>query len=376
MRKAARTLVEYGKESWLGRCPAKRLLMGLAVLCLLLLSVTPAQALSFYTGNVSIQSLSATIDVTDRAAITVDYVLVNSEDSEEAIEMAFSPPDAVARIDESGLANPVIFNPGDARHLFLSYFLNLQDAESQGIMFSPMLFFNGMANSNRVGSYSVELILPESIERITWASLPYTGTAERDNRTAIIWEKSDFYPAPLAISWTTLDVNIAAAKSTVPQTVSAPGEVVQVEVTVQNKGSEKIEDIALVDSFFPGAFEAVDPLSEFSLIEKESSDPRLYWKKEGASLEPGETIVHCYSIRVKALGLETRLDPLVVLVNDTPVSVSNDVILHSALGERYEAEAEGKFPTFYVVVGAVILVALISLLLLFRSRKKARSHSG
>ncbi len=362
--------VEY-KRYWLKWGSGKWLFISLAMLCLSFLAVTPAEAELFYTGDVSIDSFSATIDVTDEAAVSAEYVLVNHGDSQEAINMTFSPPEATARIDENQLANPVIFAPGETKTLSLSYSLELQTTESQGIMFAPMLFFDEMANSNKADSYSVRLILPEGIKRITYSSLPYTDTADQDGRLLIIWEKSDFYPAPLAISWTTLDLNIAAVKKATPESVTSPGEVVEIEVTVQNKGTEEISDITLVDSFFPGTFEPVEPLSEFDLIEAENSDPRLYWKKEIDSLEPGETALYNYSVKVKVLGLETRLDPLVVLTNDTPVSVSNDVILHSELAERYEPEASKGFPTFYVIIGAVIVAAIIAVVFLLKSRKKA-----
>jgi len=369
-RKAEKMPVEY-KRYWLKWGTGKWLFISLAMLCLSFLAVTPAEAALFYTGDVSIDSFSATIDVTDEAAVSAEYVLVNHRDSQEAINMTFSPPEATARIDENELANPVIFAPGETKTLSLSYSLELQPTESQGIMFAPMLFFDEMVNSNKVGSYSVRLILPEGIKRITYSSLPYTDTADQDGRLVIIWEKSDFYPAPLAISWTTLDLNIAAVKKATPESVTSPGEVVEIEVTVQNKGAEEISDITLVDSFFPGTFEPVEPLDEFNLIEAENSDPRLYWKKEIDSLEPGEMALYNYSVKVKVLGLETRLDPLVVLTNDTPVSVSNDVILHSELAERYEPEVSGRFPVLYLIIGAVVVVAIAVLFLVRRLRKRA-----
>ena len=370
-RKAEKMSVRCRKRYWLKWGSGNWLFISLAVLCLSFLAVTPIQAALFYTGDVSIDSFSATIDVTDKAAVSVECVLVNHGDSQEAINMTFFPPEATARIDENELANPVIFAPGETKTLSLSYSLDLQTGESQGIRFAPMLFFDEMANSNKVNSYSVRLILPEGIERITYSSLPYTDTADQDGRVVIIWEKSDFYPTPLAVSWTTLDVDIAAVKKATPESVTSPGEVVEVEVTVQNKGTEEISDITLIDNFFPGTFEPVEPLDEFNLVESENSDPHLYWTKEINSLDPGETVVYSYSVKVKALGLETRLDPLVVLINDTPVSVSNDIILYSELAERYEPGASQGFPTFYVIIGAVIVAAAIAVVFFFRAKRRA-----
>jgi hypothetical protein len=373
-RKAEKMSVRCRKRYWLKLSSGKWLFTSLAMLCLSFLVVTPAQATLFYIGDVSVDSFSATIDVTDEAAVSVEYVLVNHGDSQEAINMTFSPPEATARIDENELANPVIFDPGETKTLSLSYSLDLQTTESQGIMLAPMLFFDGMSSSSRVDSYSIRLILPEGIKRITYSSLPYTDTADQDGRLVIIWEKSDFYPTPLAVSWTTLDVNIAAVKKVTPESVTSPGEVVEVEVTVQNKGDGEIRDITLIDSFFPGTFEPVEPMAEFNLVEAENSDPHLYWTKEIDSLGPGETAVYSYSVKVKALGLETRLDPLVVLINDTPVSVSNDIILHSELSKGYESGASEGFPTRYVIIGVIIVAAIIVLVFFLRLRRKTQSH--
>lgn len=362
--------VRYRKRYWLEGGAGKWLFVSLMALCLSFLPVSPAKAALFYTGEVHIDSVSATLNVTDKAAVSVEYALVNHGGSQEAVNMTFSPSEATARIDGSELVNPVAFDPGETRTISLSYSLDLQTGESQGITFAPMLFFDGMANSHRVDSYSVRLVLPEGTKRIVYSSLPYTDTADQGGRRVIIWEKSDVYPAPLAASWTTLDMDIAAVKKATPASVTSPGEVVEVEVTVQNRGAEEISDVTLVDNFFPGTFESVEPLAEFNLVEAENSDPHLYWQKDIDSLAPGETSVHSYSVEVKALGLETRLGPLIVLVNDTPVSVSNEVILHSELAERYEREVSEGFPVLYVVIGVVILAAIIGTVFFLKSRKR------
>ena len=102
------------------------------------------------------------------------------------------------------------------------------------------------------------------------------------------------------------------------------------------------------------------------------SDPHLYWTKEVDNLEPGETMSFTYSVKVKALGFETRLDALVVSVNGIPVGVSNDVILFSELEERYGAQvSECEFPTVYVIIGVVVVAAIIASTFVIRSRRKA-----
>jgi hypothetical protein len=129
---------------------------------------------------------------------------------------------------------------------------------------------------------------------------------------------------------------------------------IEVEVTVQNQGDEEVGNITLVDSFHPGAFEAVSPPEEFELVEPELSDPHLYWRQHIDSLGAGQALTFDYSIRVKTLAPETRLEPLVVTVDGTPVGVSNDIVLFSVYKERYQPEsAAGEFPVIPVAVGVV-----------------------
>ena len=169
-----------------------------------------------------------------------------------------------------------------------------------------------------------------------------------------------------------MDVDIAAVKKATPSRLTEPGEIVEVEVTIQNNGDKEVRDIILSDSFFPGTFEAIEPPYEFELVQSEMSDPHLYWRKEIDSLKPGETKTCTYSVKVKALGPETKLDALVVLVNGIPVSVSNDIILYSELEERYKPKAaERGFPITYVIIGAVVVAAIAALIFFIRSRKKA-----
>ena len=148
-----------------------------------------------------------------------------------------------------------------------------------------------------------------------------------------------------------------------------------IEVTIQNKGEHDVSNISLVDSFFPGTFEAVEPLDEFELKESDMSDPHLFWTKQISSLKPGETKVYAYSVKIRNLGLETRLGALSVLVNGIPVGVSNDIILYSELGEetpKPEPSAKGKFATVYliIIIGAVALIRIIAGTLAIRRRRK------
>lgn len=349
----------------------RTVLAGLLLLSSLFFIVTPAGAQLFYTGSIHIACLSATIDVTSEATVSVKYELVNRGDATETVNLSVFPSNAQVLIDGIDLSNPVSFEAGQVREATVVYSIELSSEEFQRIQFAPMLLFDDMANAQRIKTYTVRLILPEGVNRLVSSSLPYDSSAIQGGRLVVTWDKKDIYPSMLSVSWTTLDADIAAVKKATPSRLTSAGDIVEVEITIQNKGEDEVRDITLIDSFFPGAFEAVVPLDEFELVESEMSDPHLYWKKEVDSLKSGETKTYVYSVRVKTLGLETRLGALSIFVNGIPVGVSNDIILYSELAEKYEPGASQGFPTRYVIIGAVIVAAIIALFFFFKSRKKA-----
>jgi len=333
-----------------------------------------AGAALFYTGGITVDTLTATIDINTQADIVVEYELVNHGDKTESVTLTFSPTDGTVTIDGTSLSNPFSFEKGAKKKLSISYSLRLSSAPYQSVFIDPILLFDDMVNSQKVKSYNVKLILPQGTKRIIYSSISYDNTATQDGKLVLLWNKKGFYPSLFFVSWSNLDVNIVATKTATPSNITQLGEIIEVTVEIENKGDTAVGNITLQDSFYPGAFEAVAPADEFELTQPELSDPHLYWTKEVASLSPGEEKSLTYSVRVKALGLETRLGALVVTVNGIPVSVSNDILLFSELEGKYQpqAAAEGGFPTIYiyVIIGVVVVVAIASVLAI-RSKRKA-----
>jgi len=89
-------------------------------------------------------------------------------------------------------------------------------------------------------------------------------------------------------------------------------------------------------------------------------------------LAAGETRVFSYSIEVRNLGLQTRLDPLTVLVNDTPVAASNELVLYDELTQDGEAAGVGLgFPWQYIVIGSAVAGAVGGIIGYRRRKRKA-----
>jgi hypothetical protein len=338
---------------------------------MLLLPVAPGSAQLFYVGGVQIDSLSAKVDITTEATVSVEYKLINSGNAAEALNLTIFPSDAQVTIGGANLTNPVAFEAGQTKELTLLYSIELPSGDFQRIQFAPMLFFNDMASAHRIKSYTVELVLPQGVDRLVSSSLAYDSSTIRDGRRVFTWAKKNFYPVTLDVCWTTLDVDMAAVEKATPSSLTSPGEIAQVEIIIQNKGDSEVRNITLIDSFFPGTFQPVEPPDDFKLVQPEMSDPRLYWQKDIERLEAGQSRTYTYSVNVTALGLETRLDPVSVLVNGIPVAASNDIVLYSELGGGAGEGGPRGFPMLYVIIATVVLVAVIISVSIARSRKKA-----
>ena len=323
----------------------------------------------FYTGNIAIDSLSAEIDVGQNASVTVEYTLVNRGEENEDVNLRFSPENALALLNGVELSNPVSFAASETKELSLSYSMEVGTEDYRVIIFNAVLLFDDKSNSQTISNYQVKAILPSGINRLADSNMPYETTSE-DGRVAVIWTESNVYSIPLSFSWNTLGIDIAATKEATPSTISSLDEVVSIEVTIQNNDDEEVRDIELYDDFFPTLFEAVEPFEEFDLVYPQNSDPHLYWTKKIDSLQPGESRVYTYSIKVKVLSPETTLNPLTILVNGTPVAASNDIIIHGEPEEPHEL-AEGGFPTRYVIIGAIAIVAIVAFFAVRRRGKKA-----
>ncbi|MFC2045275.1 hypothetical protein ACFLUH_01170 [Chloroflexota bacterium] len=349
----------------------------LIILLLSLPVVTPVEAALFYTGNIHVESLSAEIGVTTQAEVNVTYILTNLSDSTEAVSLSVFPKHATALVDGVAISNPSSFEPGQKKELTVSYNIELASSALQKITFNPILYFNDMSSSHRINEYGVQIVLPEGIERIVSSNKPYDEGSIQDGRLVLTWQKEDIYPSSLNVTWTTLTADIAAVKAAIPDMITEAGEVIEVEITIENQGREEVRNLQLIDSFFPGTFEAVKPLDEFELVESEISDPHLYWTKKIDKLLPGEKQSYHYSVKVIALGLQTRLDSLVIMVDEIPVATSNDIVLYDELAESREGWISGiELPLKYIVVGCVVLAGIVSGTVYYKRRKKSQANTG
>jgi hypothetical protein len=335
----------------------------------------------FYSGDIIVDSIVADVSIDTNATVIVEYKLVNEGEKEETVDLAFSGFPVQLWVGDEKLYNPVVFKPKEEKIIKVTYTTTVGGETTKVFSFNPTLTFNGRANSKRVKSFFVEILLPMSIKKIIGANKDYYGKGvNEEGRVFYVWAFDDIYPTMLCIRWSVLDVDLSVEKKASPQKITVPNQVITVEIILANKGGKEVYNIVLIDDYVPSDFEAVEPLEEFIVPPGNQSDPRLFWIREIGKLKSGEIRTITYSVRyigdVSQI-YDFDLKPSTVIVNGHLVAVSNEVTMSKMVGatlveEAFEVpEKQEGFPTQYLVVGAIIaIIALLAVVYLMRRRKK------
>ena len=343
-----------------------------------LLAGTACAQVSFYTGDVVISSLDASIDIQEKANVNLNYVLKNEGDAECEVSLTFFLPEAVVLMDGKEFSNPVIFKPGESKTFSLSYEKEIAGEKLKVFTFDSFILFDDMPNSRRVSSYSVKVMLPEGINRLVTSNKKYDLKTLENGRVTYLWSKKNIYPTSLMIKWSIIDVDLAVEKTATPNEITAPDQIANIKITIENKGNKEVKNITLMDNFFPADIEAVSPLEEFTMQGGPEEEPRLIWCKKIDSLMPKEIKNYQYSIKIKRL-FNTTLDPLTVIVEGSLVSISNEVSIKAILPHPTPSlisttipSTPKPTPSFLPIALAVvvILAVVIVLAVLFMRRKK------
>lgn len=321
----------------------------------------------FYEGNIIIDSIGIRVEADDQATVKVIYLLTNRGGEDEEVDLQFAQSPVPLEVDGAELVNPVIFGPGETKQMNLTCNVNITGETTKMLLLDSTMLFDGKPNSEPAGVSLIKVLLPDEINGLTWANQePYQDGFE-DGRRFYSWSGVDIYPTALSLKWSTLQVQLSVEKSARPQEITTPGQIVDVEITVQNKGDTAVNRIGLADEYSAFDFEAVEPLWEFG-----RQEVWLFWMRNVDSLEPGATRTFAYS--VKYIGFSSQdydfdLKPCVVTVDGHLVVVSNKVRM-SQKGDATSAptdsgvpiESEGepsRFPSVILIGGIILIVAIV-----------------
>ena len=355
------------------------------LMCLLTIPGESHAQQIFYDGNIVIDSIHADVVIGDEASVFIEYLLINEGDEEESITLVYPSVPVQLRIGDQIVENPLVLGPHEEMRISLSYVSEISEGATRSFSFSPSLTFNDLPNGHRVRRFAVGMLLPEGISSIIGSNKPYSAVElTGQGRAYYTWDFTDIYATRLSILWSTLGVDLSVEKSVSPEKITSPDQVLQVEVTIQNQGSDAVSNITLTDDYVPSDFEAVEPLDDFTLTDLEQSDPRLFWSQTIAVLQPGDTQTFRYSIRY--VGDTSTIHDFIlaatrVTVDDQFVNVSNQVRLSKLVGAQLFTglieEQEVSTPSSMLpllLAGLGVLLGIVMLLvgvILFRRQRSS-----
>ncbi len=281
----------------------------------------------FYTGNVSLREVRLAVDLGQDVTVVSEYLLVNDGDAAEAVTISFRVPDRTVVLEPPQLAGPVTIEPGEHVEISTTYRTALAPGRTMyGFSVGSNLRLDGLLHGRRTSEVQTEVLLPPGIELLASASHPWASRSSDSGRVAYRWERADRYPTPLAIKWSTSGLKLLVHKTATP-VLSTLYEPIEVEVTVENAGSEPIEDVVLVDNLNPVRFAPLWPEDEFHIVGDRIGRGHQ-WVKHVGSLGPGETSTHSYAIKTFA-PTDNRLPGTLALVAGATTAFSNRVVVVS-----------------------------------------------
>lgn len=322
---------------------------------------------SFYEGDIVIESIDIRVEADDEATVNAVYLLANRSCDSQEVDLQFAQCLVPLESDGEELRNPVVFRPYERKSIQLTCNLNITGETTKTLCLDPTMLFNGKPNSEPAKALLIDVLLPEETNGLAWANQEPDKEGFENGKRLYSWRGSDIYPTILRLKWSTLEVDLSVEKAVAPQEIVAPGQIIDMRITVQNKGDRAVERVCLTDQYAAFDFAAVRPLGEF-----DKHEPWLLWMKNISSLEPGETRDLAYS--VKYVGFDSQsyefdLRPSVVTVDGHLVFVSNKVRMNRR-GDAMlpltdsdippEPEAEPlHFPSLPLLGGIIIVVTIV-----------------
>jgi len=282
--------------------------------------------IAFYTGDITIFSLNASVDIQNSSNVSVDVVLENINFGQAvAVNISVSPPNASVFIGNNTLSNPVVFQPGEQKNMYIAYEQDFTGTNLHYYSLDPVIVFNGMQSSETVDAYHAKIKLPQDVQLLT-SNKEYVSTGTEGGRDVYYWNFEDVYPTALNLKWSSLATGLELQKIASSE-ITSLDQPINITVIIHNNGSITINNITLVDRFESVYYGNAEPEQDF---EATDDDYGFRWIKIIPSLDPGEIQQFNYSVEV-SVAADTELGATTAFVGGSIVAFSNIVVVESNL---------------------------------------------
>lgn len=275
----------------------KKQFLPLIVILLVGICQTGGAADLFYTGSIGIDSIRADVDLRDTGSVTLVYTLSNRGSAPETVTVEYWNTSIPLYIGNVPVQNPVLFRAGEQKSFVVRYGEVIRDLEPRTFRLDPTLLFNEAFAPVEAGEYTITLLLPSGVKALLTSNKEYQSQSTTgEGRVQYVWRFENDYPTALTVKWTSLGIDLAITKEISPQKITEQNRALRVEITVENRGEIRVDNLTLSDDFIPSDYEALEPGSEFFSPDLNRSDPRVIWRKHIGGLDPQKTTRAEYSI--------------------------------------------------------------------------------
>jgi len=293
----------------------------IVLIVLVVISVSGVSAKElFYQGNITLDSMVATIDITENAQIEATYTLKNSGPGTESIMPTYSLPSVPVIYQGQRLTRPLAILKGEERQISVKNIEEITVENTKTHSFDPSLLFNDLELATKTQSADISIILPKGTQQLISTNIPpESRTMTPDGRVSYHWLLRDWFPVPLSLKWSGLDVVLDVTKTIRPMKITESSRDITVELSLMNNGNTPVENIWLIDDFDPSQYYELEPKGEFT---HSSSEPRILWRKNITVMKPKETKTFRYSVRF----IDSIDDSYDIVIRPTRVYLSKDLV--------------------------------------------------
>lgn len=319
----SRVLFVVQKEGTLMRFHVR--FLSAVVLCVLGMGSVWAQeqpqskgALEFYTGPVTIERLSGTIDLqrAKQPDMALEVTLRNTGRESQDVTVSFRGSRESGRAAvEAGKSQPLKLNPPSE--------WSGREEGTQGVKLDLLLQINGRPVAAPLGAVDLTIILPDGVPALI-RSNEDLKPAQAGGRTSYHLRREKTYLTQLNLVFTTGPVTLALSKAIEPSVIKGPGPV-RVTLTVRNLGRAAARNVLLEDNYDPRDFGGEGP--GYREYTGKENDRRLLWQQTVDSIAPGQTVTVTYQLNARLPVNNVSLNAATATIDRELVGVSNKIEL-------------------------------------------------
>lgn len=290
----------------------KALLILLVFNFIVIFFVSFSSSLTFYDGNIKVSMIKSDIYLEgNKIFVNSSYTFKNDGLKSETVNLTFN--DYKNYNIYGDISNgQITLDYGESRTLIVSYQENLN--ENNGFSLDSEVLINGLIPSKRIDNFISNIFIHEEGKSISSSTLNFIETSS-EGRKVYSYQEVNVYPKLINFNVIDYKFNLYVVRSN--SKFSNIGDIINVKVSLQNFGDQKIDNLLLVDSFLESNFKPED-MNGFEYVSL-PNEPYYKFTKEIGSLEPKESKEYVYSLKVKSLD-NLRLNPLKIFSGNVLVS--------------------------------------------------------